>query len=126
MPKRASTSSIGRATPHEQPKARRSNNASPPASAVHLSDSELPKAYCYVELGFRCVTLLGAMSIVCAHCAACRFSAETKGICCNVGKTQPPVHPSPRAYLLSLMSFEDVDSKHFLDNIRFYNNAFQR
>ena len=117
MPKRASTSSIGRATPHEQPKASRSNNASPPASAVHLSDSELPKAYCYVELGFRCVTLLGAMCIVCAHCAACRFSAETKGICCNVGKTQ---------HLLSLMSFEDVDSKHFLDNIRFYNNAFQR
>ena len=181
MPKRASTSPVGRATPHEQRKARRSNNASPPARAVHLSDSDLPKAYCYVELGFHCVTWLGAMSIVCAHCvtllgamsivcahcvtllgamsivcahcvtllgamsivcahcvtllgamsiirahcAACRFSAETKGICCNVRKTRPPVHPSPPVYLLSLMSFEDVDYKHFLDNTHFYNNAFQ-
>ena len=68
---------------------------------------------------------IGKMDKVCGHCGARKFNNETPGMCCANGKVRlPTLHPPPEP-LLSLLSGNSADSKHFLQNIRKYNSAFQ-
>lgn len=68
---------------------------------------------------------IGKMDKVCLHCGAMKFKSETPGMCCASGKVKlPPLRPPPEP-LLSLLSGDSSESKHFLKNIRKYNSAFQ-
>lgn len=65
------------------------------------------------------------MDTVCVHCGALKFKNEAPGMCCASGKVKLPILRPPIEPLLSLLSGESSDSKHFLQNIRKYNSAFQ-
>ncbi len=62
---------------------------------------------------------LPSMDRNCSNCGAVRFPSETPGFCCQNGKVElAPLEPLP----------SDLDTlfqrKHFMDNIRAYNQAF--
>lgn len=68
---------------------------------------------------------IGKMDLICQHCQARKFKTETPGMCCASGKVRlPPLNPPPEP-LLSMLSGETTQSKHFLEKIRTYNSAFQ-
>lgn len=68
---------------------------------------------------------IGKMDKVCGHCDARTFRNETPGMCCANGKVKLPILNPPPEPLLSLLSGNSSESKHFLQNIRKYNSAFQ-
>lgn len=72
---------------------------------------------------------LGEMSVFCEHCNARNFACEkVQGgftICCHKGKIKSDiVSPIEVPELLrKLITENDDESKHYLNNIRSYNNA---
>lgn len=67
---------------------------------------------------------IGCMTDICAHCSAKKFHGETPRICCAGGKVNLEAFPPPPPFLKNLLDGSDRKSKHFLQQIRQYNNAF--
>jgi len=78
---------------------------------------------------------VGQPSIECVHCGVVLWYEERAdkskhsrevhfSICCQKGKVQLPFLQRPSELLNNLLNGEDPRSKHFLDNIRTYNNMF--
>ena len=59
----------------------------------------------------------------CKHCKARKFVSETDGFCCRNGQTELK-QPEPIPELMRLWSSMDADSRHFRENIRFFNGHF--
>ncbi|XP_014772301.1 uncharacterized protein LOC106870662 [Octopus bimaculoides] len=68
---------------------------------------------------------IGDMSITCSFCNANKWSRETPAMCCTNGKVNPTPLQDPPQLLRSLYDGTNTESKHFLNNIRKYNCAFQ-
>ena len=64
------------------------------------------------------------MSIVCGECGALKYKNEPPALCCSKGKVELPILDEPPQPLKDLLAGEHPNSKRFLRNIRFYNNAF--
>ena len=62
-------------------------------------------------------------AVNCLHCEAKRFEFESQGFCCRNGQTEL-TEPEPIPELMRLWSAMDADSRHFRDNIRFFNGHF--
>ncbi|XP_037430166.1 uncharacterized protein LOC119295816 [Triticum dicoccoides] len=59
----------------------------------------------------------------CDHCKARKFESETDGFCCRNGQIElKKLEPIPE--LMKLWSSMDADSRHFRENIRFFNGHF--
>uniref|UniRef100_A0A8R7K092 Uncharacterized protein n=1 Tax=Triticum urartu TaxID=4572 RepID=A0A8R7K092_TRIUA len=59
----------------------------------------------------------------CKHCKARKFESETDGFCCRNGQIHlKQLEPIPE--LMRLWSSMDADSRHFRENIRFFNGHF--
>ncbi|XP_067939447.1 uncharacterized protein [Watersipora subatra] len=65
------------------------------------------------------------MNKICHHCQALKWKDEAPGMCCANGKVKIPVITAPPEPLRSLMTGVNAYSRHFLSNIRKYNNCFQ-
>jgi len=59
----------------------------------------------------------------CDHCKAKKFESETDGFCCRNGQIELK-EPDPIPELMRLWSSTDADSRHFRENIRFFNGHF--
>ncbi|XP_073365630.1 uncharacterized protein [Aegilops tauschii subsp. strangulata] len=59
----------------------------------------------------------------CKHCKARKFESETDGFCCRNGQIELK-QPEPIPELMRLWSSMDADSRHFRENIRFFNGHF--
>ncbi|XP_048568739.1 uncharacterized protein LOC125549342 isoform X1 [Triticum urartu] len=59
----------------------------------------------------------------CKHCKAIKFVSETDGFCCRNGQIKLK-QPEPIPELMRLWSSMDADSRHFRENIRFFNGHF--
>nr|XP_040249639.2 uncharacterized protein LOC109743262 [Aegilops tauschii subsp. strangulata] len=59
----------------------------------------------------------------CDHCEAKKFVSEAPGFCCRSGQIQLK-QPEPVPELMRLWSSMDADSRHFRENIRFFNGHF--
>ncbi|XP_044380597.1 uncharacterized protein [Triticum aestivum] len=59
----------------------------------------------------------------CHHCKAKKFVSEAPGFCCRSGQIQLK-QPDPIPELMRLWSSMDADSRHFRENIRFFNGHF--
>ena len=71
-------------------------------------------------------TSVGLLNVQCQNCGAFNFSKETEGFCCSKSNVKLDVFPQPQPFLQCLYEGTDSDGKHFLSNIRKYNNcAFQ-
>lgn len=68
---------------------------------------------------------IGEMTTICKYCKALKYSGESTGLCCADGKVKLPQLVPPPDPLRSLVSGMGNDSKHFLANIKKYNNCFQ-
>jgi len=68
---------------------------------------------------------IGTLSIQCSHCGALKFPGEAESFCCSKGNVQLQPFPQPQLFLQHLYEGMDSNSKHFLNNIRKYNSAFQ-
>ncbi|XP_029655167.1 uncharacterized protein LOC115228835 [Octopus sinensis] len=68
---------------------------------------------------------IGALTEICTFCLAMKFKGETIGMCCSRGKVRLPVLDPPPKPLLTLLRNDTPSSRHFVDNIRRYNNVFQ-
>lgn len=69
---------------------------------------------------------IGSMrDITCEYCQAYRYKNEANGLCCLNGKVKLPALNNPPEPLISLVSGQTAESKHFLNHIRQYNNCFQ-
>ena len=56
----------------------------------------------------------------CDHCKAKKFVSEAPGFCCRSGQIELK-QPEPIPELMRLWSSMDADSRHFRENIRFFN-----
>jgi len=61
--------------------------------------------------------------IDCPHCGANRFEHEPPGFCCRNEKVDLKA-PNIADELIRLWSSVDADTKHFRNNIRFFNSHF--
>ena len=68
---------------------------------------------------------IGSMCFVCSFCGALKWHKEKPGMCCSSGKVHIPFIDEPPPPLKSLMLGQTSDSKHFLQNLRKYNNCFK-
>ena len=59
----------------------------------------------------------------CDHCKAMKFESETDSFCCRNGQIELK-QPDPIPELMRLWSSMDADSRHFRENIRFFNGHF--
>uniref|UniRef100_A0A453A415 Helitron helicase-like domain-containing protein n=1 Tax=Aegilops tauschii subsp. strangulata TaxID=200361 RepID=A0A453A415_AEGTS len=59
----------------------------------------------------------------CKHCYAKKFERESMGFCCRKGKIKL-ANPNTPPELMRLWTSADSDSRHFRDNIRFFNGHF--
>ncbi|XP_073362423.1 uncharacterized protein [Aegilops tauschii subsp. strangulata] len=59
----------------------------------------------------------------CKHCKAKKFISETDEFCCRNGQIELK-QPEPIPELMRLWSSMDADSRHFRENIRFFNGHF--
>ena len=64
-------------------------------------------------------------SMTCQYCKAYRFRDEKKSMCCSEGRVGLTPFPSPPQPLASLFDGDHEESRHFLANIRLYNDCFQ-
>lgn len=67
---------------------------------------------------------ISKMDILCIHCGALKLKNESRGMCCGNGKVKIPLLRRAIGPLLSSLSGETPNSKHFLKNIREYNSTF--
>ena len=70
------------------------------------------------------LTLIGHMDKVCEY-GAVKVTGELPSMCCSNKQVLPDNIPAPPTYLHQLIEGKTDDSKHFLENIRNYNCAFQ-
>lgn len=77
-------------------------------------------------MSFRNISLLsiGEMDSQCNFCGAMKFKREWPSMCCANGKVKIEPFRDPPNYLKNLLDGNHTFSKHFLTNIRTYNNAF--
>lgn len=68
---------------------------------------------------------IGNLTVQCRFCGAQKFPGETPGMCCSNGKVKLSLLEPPPQPLQDLLDVKSEHSKHFLDNIRHYNSAFQ-
>src|SRR5277367_2345008 len=68
---------------------------------------------------------IGGMTVICRYCGARKWENEAVGICCSAGKVHRPALTNLPEPLKSLLDGAHPHSKHFLENIRCYNNCFQ-
>ena len=92
---------------------------------VHASTHPSFRGLNYQPHNFFSTTDVGTLSIECSHCDALKFPGETESLCCSKGNVQLEPFPQPQPFLLHLYEGTDSDGKHFLNNIRKYNCAFQ-
>ena len=69
--------------------------------------------------------VIGDMVVCCQFCNALKWRKEPNGICCSGGKVRIENFHEPPDIIKALLSGEHPQSKHFLDNVRSYNSAFQ-
>ncbi|XP_045511060.1 uncharacterized protein LOC123705982 [Colias croceus] len=69
--------------------------------------------------------IIGGMVVCCAFCNAFKWQKEPNGICCSGGKVLIENFHDPPDIMKALLNGEHPQSKHFLDNSRLYNSAFQ-
>ena len=70
------------------------------------------------------VSDIGTMDHICPFCNALKFPKQTKGECCNGGKTVTDPFPELPQFMKDLISGNDPNSRHFLEHIRQYNGSF--
>ena len=71
------------------------------------------------------LSAIGNPSFECQFCGALKWKSERPGMCCSGGKVRiPKLEPLPEPLYSLIMGFS-AESKHFLSNIRRYNNCFQ-
>lgn len=63
--------------------------------------------------------------MICNYCHAKKFKSESPGIFCRNGKVKLCQLELPPHELLTYMSGDTSESKHFISNIRKYNSTFQ-
>lgn len=68
---------------------------------------------------------IGKMDKICHYCRAYKYENETPGMCCLSGKVKLLPLNTPPEPLLSLLSGNTPQSRHFLTNIQSYNSCFQ-
>ncbi|GBN82441.1 hypothetical protein AVEN_156966-1 [Araneus ventricosus] len=68
---------------------------------------------------------IGKMNVICKYCRAKKFKCETLAMCCSNGKIKLPSFDQPLEPLYSFISGVNLESTHFLQNIRKYNACFQ-
>ena len=66
---------------------------------------------------------IGSMNVICEHCGAYKFRAESAGMCCLQGKVQLPCFPEPPPALQELWHGDSHDAKLFRKHCRTINNA---
>ena len=71
------------------------------------------------------MTDVSGLSVECTHCGALKFEGETEFFCYMKSNVQLKSFPQPQPLLQHLHEGVDSDGKHFLADIRRYNNAFQ-
>ena len=64
-------------------------------------------------------------SITCHFCKAYSFSEELKAMCCSNGRVGLTPFHSPPEPIASLFNGDHEESRHFLANIRHYDDSFQ-
>ncbi|EPB68548.1 hypothetical protein ANCCEY_12360 [Ancylostoma ceylanicum] len=69
--------------------------------------------------------VIGKTDVICPHCQTKKSRSESPGMCCWNGNVNIPSLNPPPEPLLSYMSGNTAESKHFLQNIRKYNSCFQ-
>lgn len=67
---------------------------------------------------------IGEMDNKCNQCGAMKFRREWPSLCCANRKVRIEPCQNPPQYLKNLLDGHHTLSKHFLTNIRSYNNAF--
>ena len=65
------------------------------------------------------------MNVICVYCNVKKYKNEAPGLCCSNGKVELPLKEDPPEPLKSLLYSNSSQSKIFLNNIRYYNCAFQ-
>ena len=65
------------------------------------------------------------MNVICVYCNVKKYKNEALGICCSNGKVELPLKEDPPEPLKLLLYSNSSQSKIFLNNIRYYNCAFQ-
>ena len=65
------------------------------------------------------------MTKECPFCNALLWKQETSGLCCNSGKVEVSLLPTPPEPLSTLLLGNTGESKNYLENIRKYNSLFQ-
>jgi len=64
-------------------------------------------------------------SMTCQYCRAYRFRDKKKSMCCSEGTVDLTPFLSPPQPLASLLDGDHEELRHFLANIRLYNDCFQ-
>ncbi|XP_060868320.1 uncharacterized protein LOC132943370 isoform X2 [Metopolophium dirhodum] len=67
---------------------------------------------------------IGVMDVICQYCNAMKFKGESAGMCCSNGTVRIPNIDKPPEPMKTLLENSTNISKHFLENINKYNNAF--
>ncbi|CAH2098232.1 unnamed protein product [Euphydryas editha] len=68
---------------------------------------------------------VGCMTEICNFCDALKWKKEANGMCCSSGKVVVQNFQDPPNIIKTLINGNHPQSKHFLNNIRSYNSAFQ-
>ena len=66
---------------------------------------------------------LGQMDTVCNPCKARKFKNETPSLCCNSGKVDLPIFPTPPDLIQNLLTKQTNEAIIFRENSRSFNNA---
>uniref|UniRef100_A0A2S2NW89 Uncharacterized protein n=1 Tax=Schizaphis graminum TaxID=13262 RepID=A0A2S2NW89_SCHGA len=64
------------------------------------------------------------MDVICQYCNAMNFKGECVGMCCSNVSVRIPNIDEPPEPMKTLLESSTSISKHFLENINKYNNAF--
>ncbi|XP_063215615.1 uncharacterized protein LOC134527152 [Bacillus rossius redtenbacheri] len=83
-------------------------------------------AFTYTEM-INCATFasIGGMIVICPFCNAMKWQKETSGMCCSNGKVNIEIFNNPSEILKALLNGDHPQSRHFLENVRAFNSAFQ-
>jgi len=76
--------------------------------------------YC-LHIGVR----IGPMDVVCEYCGALKFSGETPGLCCLIGKVKLSLLTPPLELLNSLLCGKKPELQNFLAITQKHNSCFQ-
>lgn len=77
------------------------------------------------RIDYASFSFIGRIILKCTFCEALKWQKETSGMCCANGKVQVSLFLDTPELLRALLNGDHPQSKHFSENIRSYNNAFQ-